>query len=104
MIKIKNRSTNKQTNKQTNKHILDLEYLSQIKSDLHEILRETSFGCSTMIKAKNKQIYKQTNKQTNKQINISQSNFLILNISAKSSWIFTKFSGYIPVGVPRRFK
>ena len=29
-----------------------------------------------------------------------QSNFLILNISAKSSQIFTKFSGELSVGVP----
>ena len=66
MIKIKNKQVYKQTNKQTNKHVLDIEYLSQFKSDLHEILRETSFGFSMMIKAKNKPIYKQTNKQTNK--------------------------------------
>merc|ERR1711867_309049 len=53
-------------------------------------------GYSRMIKAKNKHILKKTNKQ----INIFQSNFLILNISAKSSRIFTKFSGELSLGVP----
>ena len=33
-----------------------------------------------------------------------QSNFLILNISAKSIWIFTKFLGKLSVGVPRWLK
>ena len=68
MIKIKktNRSTNKQTNKQTNKHFLDPEYISQIKSDPHEIFTVYSFGCPKMIKMKNKQLNKQTNKQINK--------------------------------------
>ena len=68
-------------------------YLIEIKSDLQEILREYSCGQPKMIKIKNKQINKQTNKQTN--------TFYILNISAKSSWIFTKFSGELSVGVPQ---
>ena len=59
MIKIK---TNWSTNKQTNKHVLDIEYLSQIKSDLHEIFRVYFCGCPKMIKIK-KSINKQTNKQ-----------------------------------------
>ena len=54
-------------NKQTNKHVLDLEYLSQIKSDIHEIVRVYFCWCPKMIKIKNKQFSKQTNKQkTNK--------------------------------------
>ena len=48
-----------------------------------------------------KQPGQQTNQQTNKQTyNILQSNFIILNISAISSRIFTKFSGELSVGVP----
>merc|ERR1712215_554326 len=88
--------TNKHTNKQ-NKHVLDLEYVSQIKSDLHEIFRVYFCGCPKMIKIKNKSINKLTNKQTNK-------HFYILNISAKSSRISTKFSGELSVGVPKRLK
>merc|ERR1712120_47951 len=52
-------------------------------------------GCPKMIKKK-----KQIKKQTNKQINI----FWILNISAKSSRISTKFSGELSVGVPKGLK
>ena len=44
----------------------------------------------------NNQPTKQTNKQTNKHF---QSNFLILNISAKSSRIFWKFLGKLSVGI-----
>ena len=54
-----------QTNKQINL-FLDPKYISQIKSDLHEIFRETFCGGSTMNKTRNKQIYKWKNKQTNK--------------------------------------
>ena len=46
---------------------------------------------------KTKKQTKHINKQTNK-------HFKILYISAKSSQIFTKFSGYISVGVPRWLK
>ena len=67
MIKIKNKQTNKQTNKQIkNKHFLDPKYISQIKSDLYQIFRETFRGCPSMVKTKNKPIDKQTNEQTNK--------------------------------------
>ena len=45
-------------------------------------------------------INKQTNKQTNKQINI----FQILYISAKSSQIFMKISGKLPVGFSQKLK
>ena len=65
---------------------LDPQHFSQIKTDLHKIFRATSCGCPKMIKIK-KQTNLSTNKQTNKQINIFQSNFLILDISAKSSRI-----------------
>merc|ERR1712236_196742 len=43
---------------------------SQIKSDLHEIFRVHSCGCSKMIKIKktNRSTNKQTNKQTNKHV------------------------------------
>ena len=54
--------TNKQTNKQANKDVLDLEYHSQIKSDLHEIFRVYFCGYSKIIQIKNKSIHKQTNK------------------------------------------
>ena len=64
-IKTKKQQIHIQINKQIN--ILDAKYLSQIKSDIHKIFRETSCGYSTMIEAKNnKSINKQTNKQTNK--------------------------------------
>ena len=59
-------SINKQKNKQTNKHFLDPKYLSQIKSDLHEIFRVGSCGCPKMIKIKIQKNNTQTNKQTNK--------------------------------------
>ena len=67
MIKAKNKQIHKQkkqTNKKQKKHFKDPKYISQIKSDLHEIFREASCGCSMMIKTKNKEFYKQTNKQT----------------------------------------
>ena len=72
--RLKQKKTNKSINKQTNKHtnkqtntFLDPIYLSQIKSDLHEIFRVYSCGCPKMIKInKNKSIKKQTNKQINK--------------------------------------
>ena len=87
MIKTKiNKSLNKKTNKQTKKHLLDPKYLSQINSDLHKIFRVPSHKCPKMIEIKNKQLNKQTNQQTNKY-------FLKLNISAKSSSVFTKLSG-----------
>ena len=94
---------NKQTNKQiTNKHsnsLVNQQYLSQIKSDIYKTFRETFCQCPKMIKIKkNKQINKKkTNNLTNKHF---QSNFRILNISAKSSQIFTKFSGDLSLGVP----
>merc|ERR1711875_127409 len=91
IIKI-NRSTNIRTNKQTDKHFVDPKYLSQIKSDPLDIFRVYSCGCPKKIKIKDKQVNKQTNKQTNR-----CTFFKILYISAKSSRIFTKFSGYIPV-------
>ena len=63
-------SLNKQQTKKTNKQINILEpiYLSQIKSDPHEIFRVYSCGCTKMIKIKktNSSTNKQTNKQTNK--------------------------------------
>ena len=64
--------------------------------DVQNIIRVYSCGCPNMIRIKNKQFNEQTNKQSNK-----QTFFKILYISAKSSPIFTEFSGYIPVGVPR---
>ena len=66
MIQLRTKQTKKQTNKQANKHVLDLEYLSQIKSDLHEIFRVYFCGCLKMIEIKNKSTNKETNKQTNK--------------------------------------
>ena len=64
------KSIDEQRSKQTNKHFKDPKYLSQIKSDIQENHRVTSYGCSKMIKIKKKQTGQQTNKQTNKQINI----------------------------------
>ena len=49
---------NKQTNKQT-KTFLDPKYHGQIKSDLFEIFRETSFGCPMTIKVKNEHVHNQ---------------------------------------------
>ena len=67
MTKIKNMSINKRTNKPTNKHFLDPIYLSQIKSDLHQIFRGYFCDYPKMTKIKkNKSKNKQTNKQTNK--------------------------------------
>ena len=80
--KKENKPINKQKNKQTNKHFLDSQYLSQVKSDLCKTFNETSCGCPMIIKRIHKQTKKQ--KKTNK-------HFKILNISAKSSWIFAKF-------------
>ena len=95
MFKIKNKQVNKQkTNKQTNKHVLDLEYLSQIKSDLHEIFRVYFCGCPKMIKIKNKSINKQTNKQTSK-------HFLDPKYISKVKSDLHKIYGYIPVGILR---
>ena len=62
MIEIK-KQINKQTNKkQINKQLLETKYLSQFRSDLHKIFRESFCGCLMMIKTKHKQIYKQTKK------------------------------------------
>lgn len=60
--------------------------------DLHETFRETSYWCPKIIKTKkDKPINKQTNKPKK----------MILNIFAKSSLIFMKLPGKVPVGVPR---
>ena len=68
MIKTeKNKQTHKQTNKkQTNKHFNNPNYLSKIKSDIHEFFWVAFCGCPKTIKAK-------TNKSIKKQINIFRS-------------------------------
>ena len=48
------------------RYYLDRKYIDQIKSDLHEIFRETSYGCPTMIKTKKQTKLQTNNKQTNK--------------------------------------
>ena len=77
-------------------------YLSQTKSDLHKIVRVYSCGCPKMIiKPLQSRIPPLLPFSPSSPPLSCQSNLLILNISAKSSHIFTKFSGYIPVGVPK---
>ena len=52
-----NKQSNKETSKQT-KNFMSGQYISQIKSDLHEAFRKISCGNTKMIK---KQMHKPTN-------------------------------------------
>ena len=76
------------------------QYLSQIKSDIHEVFG-TKYSCwhPNMIK-KTKKTKKQANKQTHKQSH-KQIILLIDNISAKLSQIFTKTVRKLPVNILR---
>ena len=77
-------------------------YLSQINSYLHETFRKkTSCWCPFMIKPLQSRIPPLPFPSPSPS---RQSNLLILIISAKSSRIFTKFSGKIPLGVLRWLK
>ena len=82
--------------------VLDPKYLSQIKSDLIKISRATSCVGPMIIKPLQIRIpplllpFSPSPPPSNHSIFFS-----FLNISAKSNRIFTKFSGYIPVDVPR---